>query len=294
LLGGDSDARVGAEGRQAWPSVLPELSGSFSHDRSEHPAEGESSAPSLVSEQRQILVAGDDSRSTFVHDADYTSDAFTAGAPNVAGLRNIRSSPSSRRPKRNDSVDRHSPKNARDPNVEPGLIGLEYWFFYPYNYYPTIISSSLMEEAPIAGEHLNTDLHQGDWEHVTVLLEPGTFAPRWLYMARHADEGSFLPWDSPTLSFDGTHPIAQAAYGGHPTYDNRCGARPRGKVRYLSSDWVICGGGRYAFRASSTPLVDLAHTEWGAGRAASGRPRSGLYRSNWWKNRTTWSRKGSS
>lgn len=155
------------------------------------------------------------------------------------------------------------PSNARNPNVEPGLVGLEYWFFYPYNYYPTIINSGLMEQAPIAGDELNTDLHQGDWEHITVLVDPHTFTPRWLYMARHADEGSFLPWDSPTLSFDGTHPIVQAAFGGHPTYDNHCGGRPRGRVYYLSSDWVVCGSGRFAFRAATTPLVDLAQTSWG-------------------------------
>jgi|GEM_PF-1595313 hypothetical protein len=162
------------------------------------------------------------------------------------------------------------PGNARNPDVPDGLIGLEYWFFYPYNYYPTIISSSLMEEAPIAGEHLNTDLHQGDWEHVTVLVDPKTLAPRWLYMARHADEGAFLPWESPTLSFDGTHPIVQAAYGGHPTYDDHCGARPRGRVFYISSDWVVCGGGRFAFRAASTPLVDLAQTTWACWRGFFG------------------------
>jgi hypothetical protein len=155
------------------------------------------------------------------------------------------------------------PRNARNSDVEPGLLGLEYWFFYPYNYYPTVINSALMEEAPVAGDESNTDLHQGDWEHITVLLDPRTYTPRWLYMARHADEGTFLPWDSPTLAFDGTHPIVQGALGGHPTYDNHCGARPRGRVWYLSADWVVCGSGRYAFRGATTPLVDLARTNWG-------------------------------
>ena len=35
------------------------------------------------------------------------------------------------------------------PNPSDGLIGLQYWFFYPYNYYPVVTRSSLME-APVA------------------------------------------------------------------------------------------------------------------------------------------------
>lgn len=168
------------------------------------------------------------------------------------------------------------PKPARDPNVPSGLIGLEYWFFYPYNYYPTVVAARLMDEAPLAGDTLNTDLHQGDWEHVTVLLDPVTFKPRWLYMARHAYEGRFFPWDSPRLAFDQGHPIVQAAFGGHPTYDNHCGGRPRAAVLDASSDWVVCGSGRFAFRASTTPLVDLAQTSWACWRGHFGEAKPGL------------------
>jgi len=28
------------------------------------------------------------------------------------------------------------------------------------------------------------------------------------------------------------------------------------------SDWLVCGPGRFAFRASTTPLVDIARTPW--------------------------------
>ncbi len=147
---------------------------------------------------------------------------------------------------------------------EENLVALEYWFLYPYNYLPTVVSSHLMEDAPIAADVVSTDLHQGDWEHVVVLLEPHSGQARWLYTARHANEGQFIRWNSPLLSFEGEHPIVQAAYGGHPTYPAGCGARPR----YLKpinghlSDRLVCGPGRFAFRASSTPLVDLAHTPW--------------------------------
>jgi len=154
------------------------------------------------------------------------------------------------------------PKQARDPSVPSGLIGLEYWFYYPFNYYPLIVNADLMDGAPIAGDHENVDLHQGDWEHVDVLLDPRTMTPAWLYMARHSYEGQFVPWSSPELTFDQGHPVLQAAFGGHPTYLPGCGARPRAVTHYLSSDWLSCGSGRFAFRAATTPLVDIAHTPW--------------------------------
>jgi hypothetical protein len=153
---------------------------------------------------------------------------------------------------------------APNPSIPAGLIGLQYWFFYPYNYYPTVATPDLMNEAPIAGDVVNTDLHQGDWEHVTVLLEPKTLVPRWLYMARHSDEGAYFPWNSPLLSFDEGHLVVQAAFGGHPTYDPRCGGRMRFAHRLGGrvSDWVVCGSGRFAFRAATTPLADIANTPW--------------------------------
>jgi hypothetical protein len=56
--------------------------------------------------------------------------------------------------------------------------------------------------------------------------------------------------------------VIQAAFGGHPSYLPGCGARPR-KVTYdLTSDWLSCGSGRFAFRAATTPLVDIAQTAW--------------------------------
>jgi hypothetical protein len=168
------------------------------------------------------------------------------------------------------------PAAARNPDVPSGLIGLEYWFFYPFNYYPTVVGSELMNDAPLAGDSTNTDLHQGDWEHVVVLLDPTTHKPLWLYTARHADEGQFYSWNRPTLAFDQGHPIVQAAFGGHPSYDNHCGARPRARIADISSDWIVCGSGRFAFRAATTPLVDLARTSWGCWKGHFGEAKPGL------------------
>jgi hypothetical protein len=152
---------------------------------------------------------------------------------------------------------------APNTGIEHGLIGLQYWFFYPYNYYPTLTNTGVMNDAPIAADIANTDLHQGDWEHVTVLIDRHA-QPRWLYMARHSDEGEYLSWNSSRLTFDEGHPVVQAALGGHPTYPASCGARLRfaHALKGLVSDWLVCGPGRFAFRAQSTPLVDLAKTQW--------------------------------
>jgi hypothetical protein len=156
---------------------------------------------------------------------------------------------------------RQWPAKARNPLVPSGLLGLEYWFYYPYNYYPAVVQPKLMQATPLAGDRLDVDLHQGDWEHVDVLLDPHTLKPLWLYMARHGFEGRFEPWSSVTL--DDGHPVVQAAYGGHPTYPPGCGAQPRAVTRDFLADWLVCGSGRFAFRGASTPLVDLAATGWG-------------------------------
>jgi hypothetical protein len=153
---------------------------------------------------------------------------------------------------------------ARNDTIGTGLVGLQYWFFYPYNYYPTLATPDLMEQSPVAADVANTDLHQGDWEHITVLVDPKTKQPQWIYMAHHSNEGEYFAWNSPLLSFDEGHPIVQAADGGHPTYPAGCGARPRYRdgLDGIVSDWLVCGPGRFAFRARTTPLVDIASTPW--------------------------------
>jgi hypothetical protein len=168
------------------------------------------------------------------------------------------------------------PSGARNPEVPSGLIGLEYWFYYPFNYYPLVVNSDLMNGAPIAGDKLNVDLHQGDWEHIDVLLNPKTLEPEWLYLARHSNEGQFIPWDSASLQFDNGHPVVQAAYGGHPTYLPGCGVQPRTIADDFLADWLVCGSGRYAFRAATTPLVDLARTSWACWPGYFGEARTDL------------------
>jgi hypothetical protein len=169
-----------------------------------------------------------------------------------------------------DPIERERfPKQAITHQVPAETIGLEYWFYYPYNYYPAVVKQKLMEQTPLASESFTADRHQGDWEHVDVLLDRQTLVPKWLYLARHGYEGKFLRWSSAELA-EG-HPVIQAAYGGHPSYEPGCGPQSRERASpFLTSagltraltDWLVCGSGRLGFRASSTPLVDLASVPW--------------------------------
>ncbi len=146
--------------------------------------------------------------------------------------------------------------------VSERFIPLEYWFYYPYNYFPLLATDALMNAAPLAGDKLNVDLHQGDWEHIDVLLDATTLAPKWLYMARHSNEGQFLRWGSPVVALAGGHAVVQAAFGGHPTYEPGCGSQVRHQPTSALEDWLVCGGGRFAFPAATTPLVDIAAQPW--------------------------------
>ena len=136
-----------------------------------------------------------------------------------------------------------------------------------YNYYPTVYDVSLMNDDPEAADLVNTDLHQGDWEHITILLDYKTRQPLWVYTARHSNEGKYYPWNSPQLTFDQGHVVIQAAFGGHPSYPATCREGLRfapalGVIRGRVADWIVCGSGRYAFRWQTTPLVDIAKAPW--------------------------------
>ncbi|MGP0037852.1 MAG: Vps62-related protein [Solirubrobacteraceae bacterium] len=156
---------------------------------------------------------------------------------------------------------------APDAAITGKFIALQYWFFYQYNYYPTVYNLSLMNDDPEAADLVNTDLHQGDWEHITILLDAKTKQPLWVYTARHSSEGQYYPWNSPQLTFDQGHVVIQAAFGGHPSYPAHCReglrfASALGAIRGRVADWIVCGSGRYAFRWQTTPLVDIAKAPW--------------------------------
>jgi hypothetical protein len=147
-----------------------------------------------------------------------------------------------------------------------GYRALEYWFFYPFNYYPMTVDAAGMLARPLQTDGTDIDYHEGDWEHVTVLVAPnGT--PAYVWMARHDTEGVLIPWDQ--VQTDGTHPIVYPALGGHPSYPD-CGAHLRAKLAAAVDDYVVCGQGLYTFPGATTPLVDLGHVSWSCWRGHFG------------------------
>jgi hypothetical protein len=145
------------------------------------------------------------------------------------------------------------------PGVPRGLISLQYWFFYALNYYPTFVNPFEILSDPLASEYAASDYHEGDWEHITVLVDRGG-VPKYLWMARHSTEGEAIPW-SEVRTEHSTHPVVYPALGGHPSYQS-CGAHPRAKLLDLFADYVACRAGLFTFSYASTPLVDLAQTKW--------------------------------
>lgn len=139
-----------------------------------------------------------------------------------------------------------------------------------------------MRDAPLAADVFDVDFHQGDWEHIDVLLDAASHTPLWLYMARHSDEGVFIPWASAPLSPGGTHPVIQAAFGGHPSYPPLCSQARRPKTAYSLSDWLVCGP-RFVFAANDTPLVDIAWTPWACWRGHFGEAIPGVEVTNFKK-----------
>ena len=140
-----------------------------------------------------------------------------------------------------------------------GYHALEYWFFYPFNYYPLTVRATKMLADPLATDKSDVDFHEGDWEHVTLLLAPGDM-PAYVWMARHSKEGVLIPWDQLQKDRDG-HFIVYPAFGGHPSYPD-CGAHQRALLAGVVYDYVVCGPGLYTFAGALTPLVDLGSVSW--------------------------------
>jgi hypothetical protein len=138
---------------------------------------------------------------------------------------------------------------------------LQYWFLYSLNYYPMTVDTTTMLETPLRADTADIDFHEGDWEHITVLLEPqgSRYVPKFVWMARHSAEGRLYPWAG--VEHDSTgHTVVYPAFGGHPSYPG-CGAHARALLAAAVYDYVVCRPGLYTL-AAKTRLVDLAHVGW--------------------------------
>jgi hypothetical protein len=134
-------------------------------------------------------------------------------------------------------------------------VTLQYWFYYPFNY----LEAHLFGVASV-----NSDLHEGDIEGMSILLSAGSHRPVYVWMPRHRDEGERFAWNEGALEREGTHPVGYAAKGSHATYES-CGrkfrtARVLGLTGNIPDDYFSCGKG-YPL-TPAVPAIDLARTWW--------------------------------
>jgi hypothetical protein len=78
-----------------------------------------------------------------------------------------------------------------------GGYSIQYWFLYAYN------------------DHIGSINHEGDWEHVTVSLNPDQTV-RGVYYAQHNSEKFMTP--SQVSWYGGTHPQVWVADGSHASF----------------------------------------------------------------------------
>jgi len=211
----------------------------------------------------------------------FVSSARAVGVPDAA-IRRWRRTPTSVNPFPSAQIYFYYLDRAPDHayrGVPDGLASLEYWFYFPLNYLATVKTPLLTLVDPIGTTVGNSDLHQGDFEHVAVLLDRRTKRPRYLWMARHGDEGLAFRWHSPKVQWSGGHhAVVYSAFGSHAIY-RECGIQRRLRTFYVVNDYVVCLRHQtWGFTYSSTPLLDLAHTSWGCWQGHLGEAGRHLYR----------------
>ena len=147
-------------------------------------------------------------------------------------------------------------------------VSVQYWFFYTFNYQP--LGS--------VAKRFRAGYHEGDFESVGVVLSARTHQPRYVYMARHADEGRVFVWDEEALERSGEHPTVYVAQGSHASYES-CSPQARFQAkRGLIDDRPACDEREQLHIApESTPLTDLSRVSWGCWRGLFGHRREAGY-----------------
>jgi hypothetical protein len=162
------------------------------------------------------------------------------------------------------------------PPQRHGLLSIEYWFFYPFNYLPVLAVGPALSVAPDLASILTADYHQGDWEHIDVLVDKASRKPRFVYMAQH-DKGHTYDWSATDhqkadLQFDAGHPKVYVAFGGHASYPT-CGHRTLFDVRFCPATATAAAQkdpNVLIFPAGRTRLVGLDPHSWACWRGLFG------------------------
>jgi hypothetical protein len=128
---------------------------------------------------------------------------------------------------------------------------VQFWFFYTFNYQALSIGGA------------KAGFHEGDWESVSMLLSAKTHTPRFVWMARHDDEGQFFAFDEHSIEkVDGRLRVF-AARGSHADYES-CGTKPRRAAPLrLIDDHIPCGSDQQLhLDPAATPITDLSRVAW--------------------------------
>jgi hypothetical protein len=123
-----------------------------------------------------------------------------------------------------------------------GPWNVQYWSFYVYNYQPGTSGGT----------------HEGDFEVVGLVLSASR-EPRYVWMARHGNEGRPFAFDEPLFEGE-NHVDVKVARGSHASYE-ACGEHPR----EAGADHVDCAG--HELRPQ---LSDLALAPWACWRGFFG------------------------
>jgi hypothetical protein len=121
-----------------------------------------------------------------------------------------------------------------------GDTAVQYWFFYAYN-------------------DAVRNYHEGDWEGITVVLNPGGRPLLAAYTQHRA--GQRAAWMDVEV-VDGTHPVDYVARGSHANYFRpyRCGIDPWGDA--LGAGGLRLGPTRYTVVALGDPSNHTADEGW--------------------------------
>jgi hypothetical protein len=149
---------------------------------------------------------------------------------------------------------------------EDATTSLQYWYFYLFNY------------QPLRRVGLRAGFHEGDFEHVGILLSKEN-RPRAVWMARHDDEGQVFLWDEPALRRREDHVDVYVARGSHASYE-ACAEQARRKAPFgFINDRPECRpGNQLVLDPGQVPLLNLAQARWACWGGRFGHTRPGLSR----------------
>lgn len=140
-------------------------------------------------------------------------------------------------------------------------LTLQYWFYYPFNYLPVRLDGIDLADV---------DLHEGDFEGLSVMLSAKAHRPVYVWMPRHTEEGERFTWNEGALHRRDAHPVGFVAKGSHATYES-CGRKFRtarvenapivGEVFDVPDDHISCAP-QDRYQLSNASVVNLARTWW--------------------------------